>query len=72
MATKNKTKKTTKPAKMPNLTDKLDGVVELLETLSSNIFDGNISINDITDELEEITVEVENIREYLWCLNTNP
>ena len=65
MATKNKTKKTTKPVKMPNLTDKLDGVVEMLETLSSDIFDGNMSINDITDDLEEITVAVEKVREYL-------
>jgi len=62
MPTKNKTTKIKAPL---SLNDKLDKIQEMLECLSSDIFDGNITTNEITDQLEDITVEIENFRNFL-------
>ena len=62
MATKNKTKKTNEPL---TLNDRLDKIQEMLETLSSDIFSGEITMNEVTEELEEITVKIENFRDFL-------
>lgn len=62
MATKNKTKKTNEPL---TLNDRLDKIQDMLETLSSDIFSGEITMNEVTEELEEITVKIENFRDFL-------
>ena len=62
MATKNKTKKTNEPL---TLNDRLDKIQDMLETLSSDIFAGDITMNEVTEELEEITVKIENFRDFL-------
>ena len=62
MATKNKTKKTAEPL---TLNDRLNKIQDMLETLSSDIFSGEITMNEVTEELEEITVKIENFRDFL-------
>ena len=61
----NKTKKTKKTNESLTLNDRLDKIQDMLETLSSDIFSGEITTNEITEELEEITVEIENFRDFL-------
>jgi hypothetical protein len=65
MATKKKTKTKTPTMKMPSLTTKICDIQEMLECLASDIYDGNITTNEISDRIEEITVKIENFQDYL-------
>jgi hypothetical protein len=62
MATKNKTKTDRTPL---NLHDRMDKIQEMVEMLSNDIFEGNITTNEITDQLEKITVKIENFKDLL-------
>jgi tetrahydromethanopterin S-methyltransferase subunit G len=62
MATKNKTK----TEKIPlTLHDRMDKIQEMVEMLNSDIFEGNITTNEITDQLEQISVKIENFKDLL-------
>jgi len=64
MATKNKTK--IKIEKTPlNLSERMDKIQEMVEMLNSDIFEGNITTNEITDQLEKISVKIENFKDLL-------
>ena len=64
MATKNKTK--IKIEKTPlNLSERMDKIQEMVEMLNSDIFEGNITTNEITDQLEQISVKIENFKDLL-------
>ena len=62
MATKTKTKMNKNPL---TLHDRMDKIQEMIEFLSNDIFDGNITTNEITDQLEQITVKIENFKDLL-------
>lgn len=56
----------TKMNKNPlTLHDRMDKIQEMIEFLSNDIFDGNITTNEITDQLEQITVKIENFKDLL-------
>jgi len=64
MATKNKTK--IKIEKTPlNLSERMDKIQEMVEMLNSDIFEGNITTNEITDQLEQIVTKIENFKDLL-------
>jgi len=64
MATKNKTK--IKIEKTPlNLSERMDKIQEMVEMLSNDIFEGNITTNEITDQLEQIVTKIENFKDLL-------
>jgi hypothetical protein len=62
MATKNKIKMTKTPI---TLHEKMDRIQEMIEFLSNDIMDGTITNNEITDQLEQITVKIENFKDLL-------
>lgn len=62
MATKNKNKTTKTPI---TLHEKMDRIQEMIEFLSNDIMDGTITNNEITDQLEQITVKIENFKDLL-------
>lgn len=62
MATKNKTKTEKTPM---NLSDRMDKIQDMVEMLSSDIFEGNITTNEITDQLDQIVVRIENFKDLL-------
>ena len=56
----------TKMNKNPlTLHDRMDKIQEMIEFLSNDIFEGNITTNEITDQLEQITVKIENFKDLL-------
>jgi tetrahydromethanopterin S-methyltransferase subunit G len=64
MATKNKTK--IKIEKTPlNLSERMDKIQEMVEMLNSDIFEGNITTNEITDQLDQIVTKIENFKDLL-------
>ena len=62
MATKNKTKIEKTPLTLHDLMDKIQ---EMVEMLNSDIFEGNITTNEITDQLEQISIKIDNFKELL-------
>jgi hypothetical protein len=60
----NKTK--TKIEKTPlTLHDRMDKIQEMVEMLNSDIFEGNITTNEITDQLEQISIKIDNFKDLL-------
>jgi len=60
----NKTK--TKIEKTPlTLHDRMDKIQDMVEMLNNDIFEGNITTNEITDQLEKISVKIENFKDLL-------
>ena len=56
----------TKMNKNPlTLHDRMDKIQEIVEMLNTDIFEGNITTNEITDQLEQITVKIENFKDLL-------
>ena len=56
----------TKMNKNPlTLHDRMDKIQEMIEFLSNDIMDGTITNNEITDQLEQITVKIENFKDLL-------
>jgi len=62
MATKNKTKTEKTPL---TLNDRMDKIQEMVEMLNSDIFEGNITTNEITDQLEQISIKIDNFKDLL-------
>ncbi len=62
MATKNKTKIEKTPL---TLNDRMDKIQEMVEMLNSDIFEGNITTNEITDKLEQISIKIDNFKDLL-------
>jgi tetrahydromethanopterin S-methyltransferase subunit G len=62
MATKNKTKIEKTPL---TLHDRMDKIQEMVEMLNSDIFEGNITTNEITDQLEQISIKIDNFKDLL-------
>jgi len=62
MATKNKTKIEKTPL---TLNDRMDKIQEMVEMLNSDIFEGNITTNEITDQLEQISIKIDNFKDLL-------
>jgi tetrahydromethanopterin S-methyltransferase subunit G len=62
MANKNKTK-----IEKTSLTlhDRMDKIQEMVEMLNSDIFEGNITTNEITDKLEQISIKIDNFKDLL-------
>jgi tetrahydromethanopterin S-methyltransferase subunit G len=56
----------TKMNKNPlTLHDRMDKIQEMIEFLSSDIMDGTITNNEITDKLDEIVTKIENFKDLL-------
>jgi tetrahydromethanopterin S-methyltransferase subunit G len=56
----------TKMNKNPlTLHDRMDKIQEMIEFLSNDIMDGNITANEITDKLDEIVTKIENFKDLL-------
>ena len=56
----------TKMNKNPlTLHDRMDKIQEMVETLNSDIFEGNITTNEITDQLEQISIKIDNFKDLL-------
>ena len=62
MATKNKTKIEKTPL---TLNDRMDKIQEMVEMLNSDIFEGNITTNEISDQLDQIVTKIENFKDLL-------
>jgi tetrahydromethanopterin S-methyltransferase subunit G len=62
MATKTKTKTEKTPL---TLHDRMDKIQEMVEMLNSDIFEGNITTNEITDQLEQISIKIDNFKDLL-------
>ena len=62
MATKNKTKTEKTPL---TLNDRMDKIQEMVEMLNNDIFEGNITTNEITDKLEQISIKIDNFKDLL-------
>jgi hypothetical protein len=62
MATKNKTKIEKTPL---TLNDRMDKIQEMVEMLNNDIFEGNITTNEITDQLEQISIKIDNFKDLL-------
>jgi tetrahydromethanopterin S-methyltransferase subunit G len=62
MATKNKTKTEKTPL---TLHDRMDKIQEMVEMLNNDIFEGNITTNEITDKLEQISIKIDNFKDLL-------
>jgi hypothetical protein len=62
MATKTKTKTEKTPL---TLNDRMDKIQEMVEMLNSDIFEGNITTNEITDQLEQISIKIDNFKDLL-------
>jgi tetrahydromethanopterin S-methyltransferase subunit G len=56
----------TKMNKNPlTLHDRMDKIQEMVELLNSNIFEGNITTNEISDQLDQIVTKIENFKDLL-------
>jgi tetrahydromethanopterin S-methyltransferase subunit G len=56
----------TKIEKTPlTLNDRMDKIQEMVEMLNSDIFEGNITTNEITDQLEQISIKIDNFKDLL-------
>jgi tetrahydromethanopterin S-methyltransferase subunit G len=56
----------TKMNKNPlTLHDRMDKIQEMIEFLSNDIMDGNITANEVTDKLDEIVTKIENFKDLL-------
>ena len=62
MATKTKTKIEKTPR---TLHDRMDKIQEMIEFLSNDIMDGTITNNEITDQLEQISIKIDNFKDLL-------
>jgi hypothetical protein len=62
MAIKNKTKTEKTPL---TLNDRMDKIQDMVEMLNSDIFEGNITTNEITDQLEQISIKIDNFKDLL-------
>ncbi len=62
MATKTKTKSEKTPL---TLNDRMDKIQEMVEMLNIDIFEGNITTNEITDQLEQISIKIDNFKDLL-------
>jgi tetrahydromethanopterin S-methyltransferase subunit G len=62
VATKTKTKIEKTPL---TLHDRMDKIQEMVEMLNSDIFEGNITTNEITDQLEQISIKIDNFKDLL-------
>jgi len=62
MATKTKTKTEKTPL---TLNDRMDKIQEMVEMLNNDIFEGNITTNEITDKLEQISIKIDNFKDLL-------
>ena len=62
MATKTKTKTEKTPL---TLNDRMDKIQEMVEMLNSDIFEGNITTNEISDQLDQIVTKSENFKDLL-------
>lgn len=64
MATKNKKKTKTENAPI-SLYDRVNKIQDMVEMLSIDIFEGNITTNEITDQLDHIVTRIENFKDLL-------
>jgi hypothetical protein len=56
----------TKTKKTPtSLTDRLDNMIEKISDLASEVSDGNLSPNQVYDQLDKICTDLENFRDFL-------
>jgi hypothetical protein len=62
MATKTKTKTEKTPL---TLNDRMDKIQDMVEMLNNDIFEGNITTNEITDKLEQISIKIDNFKDLL-------
>lgn len=58
MATKTKKTPTT-------LTDRLDDLIEKVSDLASEVSDGDLSPNQVYDQLDKICTDLENFKDFL-------
>ena len=56
----------TKTKKTPtSLTDRLDNMIEKISDLASEVNDGELSPNQVYDQLDKICSDLENMRDFL-------
>jgi hypothetical protein len=56
----------TKTKKNPtSLTDRLDNMIEKISDLASEVSDGELSPNQVYDQLDKICSDLENFRDFL-------
>lgn len=56
----------TKTKKTPtSLTDRLDNMIEKISYLASEVSDGELSPNQVYDQLDKICSDLENMRDFL-------
>jgi predicted transcriptional regulator len=56
----------TKTKKTPtSLTDRLDNMIEKISDLASEVSDGELSPNEVYDQLDKICSDLENMRDFL-------
>jgi hypothetical protein len=56
----------TKTKKTPtSLTDRLDNMIEKISDLASEVSDGELSPNQVYDQLDKICSDLENMRDFL-------
>lgn len=56
----------TKTKKTPtSLTDRLDNMIEKISDLASEVSDGDLSPNQVYDQLDKICSDLENMRDFL-------
>jgi hypothetical protein len=56
----------TKTKKTPiSLTDRLDNMIDKISDLASEVSDGNLSPNQVYDQLDKICSDLENFRDFL-------
>jgi hypothetical protein len=56
----------TKTKKTPtSLTDRLDNMIENISDLASEVSDGELSPNEVYDQLDKICSDLENMRDFL-------
>lgn len=56
----------TKTKKTPtSLTDRLDNMIENISDLASEVSDGELSPNQVYDQLDKICSDLENMRDFL-------
>lgn len=56
----------TKTKKTPtSLTDRLDNMIEKISDLASEVNDGELSPNEVYDQLDKICSDLENMRDFL-------
>lgn len=56
----------TKTKKIPtSLTDRLDNMIENISDLASEVSDGDLSPNQVYDQLDKICSDLEDMRDFL-------